>query len=92
MTDRDLYGLAVDFLADLHTRSLAETTTVVPTYNDDGLLVEAFQFTHWYLPSVGADVTEGLEAEYLDILRRIIDIARAGFLNILYCAISTSTT
>ncbi|MCR9256542.1 MAG: phosphotransferase [Alphaproteobacteria bacterium] len=78
MTDRDLYGLAIDFLVDLHTRDLDQTETVIPAYTDDDLLVEAFLFTRWYLPGVGAKVTEALDDEFLQIMHEVLRLSRAG--------------
>jgi len=78
MTERDLYGLAIDFLADLHCRDMGASAVRVPDYSDDKLLIEAFHFTKWYLPGIGAKVSEKLEAEFLDILRQLLSLCRTG--------------
>ena len=73
-----LYALAVDVLIALHGR-FDETAADVPPYDDARLLDEAALLVDWYLPAVrGAVVTQAARAEYVNLWRDALTVARAA--------------
>lgn len=72
--EHDLYALAVDVLAYIHTlpqhRALPKG---IPGYDVEKLIDEALLFVDWYLPNViGAPLKDGLRAGYIDIWRHVL--------------------
>jgi aminoglycoside/choline kinase family phosphotransferase len=75
--ETELYGLAVDLLADLHARPQAMPPGV-PAFDDDRILTEAALLTDWYMPAVlGAELGAGGRAAYLDLWRKLLPLARS---------------
>ena len=72
-----LYGLAIDVLADLHSRR----TTLpegLPPYDEAKLLAEAALLTDWYCPAIfGRELDPANRVAYLDIWRSLVPLARA---------------
>ena len=60
----DLYGRAVDVLADLHRRPRSQALPAgLAPYDDEALLAEAFLFADWYLPAITGRPTEAAVRE-----------------------------
>jgi len=79
-SERDLYRLAVDVLADLHRRPLSAVLPdgLVPPYDDARLLAEARLLTDWYMPAVlgGAGPSADAIHEYEALWRAVFPAAR----------------
>jgi N-acetylmuramate 1-kinase len=78
------YGAAVDLLAALHREELPESLPVepgidykLPRYDLEALLIEAELLLDWYIPKLGAKVSDGKRDMYLalwrDALMPVID-------------------
>jgi aminoglycoside/choline kinase family phosphotransferase len=55
--ESDLYTLGVDLLIELH-RNARAIAVDLPSYDKDRLLTEASLLTDWYLPAIGAPVSQ----------------------------------
>jgi len=78
-TERELYALAVDLLADLHRRDLGAILSAIPDYDDGRLLAEAALLVDWYLPAMtGEPAAQRLRREYVDLWTSLFPAARAG--------------
>ena len=65
-----LYDIAVDALVHLHELSSAKTAPAdIPPYDMEKLLAEATLFVDWYMPAVGAPVTDDVRKDYEDAWR-----------------------
>ncbi len=74
--ERDLYGVAVDLLADLHRRP---APLDLPPYDDGRLLEEANLLTEWYLPAVsGSPPPTEVQLEYEALWRGLFPLARTS--------------
>ena len=76
------YAAAVDVLVALHTQQLPDTLPVaphvqhrLPGYDMDALLTEAGLLLDWYLPSLGATVSEAARAVYIAMWREVLQPA-----------------
>jgi hypothetical protein len=73
-----LYAMAIDVLIALHRRFDAAQTPWLPPYDDTRLLNEAALLVDWYLPAItGQPTPAALRAEYLDLWRPLLPVARA---------------
>jgi tRNA threonylcarbamoyl adenosine modification protein YjeE len=75
----DRYAVAVDVLVALHGRELPDTLPVapqvqhrLPRYDMDALLMEAELLLDWYLPSLGANVSEATRTVYVAMWREAL--------------------
>ncbi len=60
-----LYDIAVDTLVHLHELSSAKTAPPeIPPYDMETLLAEAMLFVDWYMPAVGAPVSDTVRKAY----------------------------
>ncbi len=76
--ERALYVMAVDVLIALHRRFDAAHAPWLPPYDDTRLLNEAALLVDWYLPAItGRQASPALRAEYLDLWRALLPVARA---------------
>ena len=76
-SERSLYRLAIDLLADLHGEADAAFPNGLPRYDDERLLTEAFLLPDWYIPAVtGAAISDEARQDYADQWRAIFPIAR----------------
>lgn len=71
-----LYGLAMDVLAELHSRADA-IPPGLPAYDDERLLAEATLLTDWYMPAIGREVSPAQRAEYVALWSELFPVARA---------------
>ena len=78
MTERDLYGLAIDMLADLHKKGRAEATTDIPPYSDELLMRESMLFIECFLPMMKYYATDEYVEAYQTMVRQLIQVSRAG--------------
>jgi tRNA threonylcarbamoyl adenosine modification protein YjeE len=76
------YGVAVDALAALHAQQLPQVLPVaphldyrIPPYDMDAFLIEAKLLLDWYLPRVGAGVTDSACAEFEALWRHALQTA-----------------
>lgn len=72
--ERALYALAVDVLGELHRHP---APIEAPPYDDQRLLTEAGLLPDWFLPAVGAAVSEQARAAWDDAWRALLPVARA---------------
>lgn len=72
--EAELYGLAVDVLAELHRHP---APIEVPPYDDQRLLTEAGLLPDWFLPAVGAAVSEPARAAWDAAWFDVIPAARS---------------
>jgi aminoglycoside/choline kinase family phosphotransferase len=76
--ERALYAMAIDVLIALHRRFDVAHTPWLPPYDDTRLLNEAALLVDWYLPAItGTPTPAALRAEYLDIWRALLPVARS---------------
>ena len=73
------YAAAVDVLIALHSQHLPDTLPVaphirhtLPRYDMDAMLMEAELLLDWYLPSLGAKITEATRAVYVALWREAL--------------------
>ncbi len=72
----DLYGVAVDLLADLHRHP---APLDLPPYDDGRLLEEANLLTEWYLPAVsGSAPPPAVKLEYEALWRGLFPLVRTA--------------
>jgi hypothetical protein len=77
--ERQLYGLAVDLLVELHRRFDAFRADGIPPYDETRLLAEAALLIDWYLPAIRGEPTpHPLRQEYLEIWRQLLPSAKAA--------------
>jgi tRNA threonylcarbamoyl adenosine modification protein YjeE len=76
------YAAAVDLLTALHGQRLPETLPVaphvqhrLPRYDMDALLMEAELLLDWYLPSLGAKISEATRTVYVAMWREALQAA-----------------
>ncbi|MCE2509375.1 MAG: phosphotransferase [Alphaproteobacteria bacterium] len=76
--EETLYALAIDLLADLHGRPLAEAVPPeLPAYTDQRFLDEALLFTDWFLPAMTGEATPAVVRESFAVLwPPLLDLAR----------------
>ena len=75
--EESLYVLAIDVLADLHSRP-QPIPDGLPPYDEAKLLAEAALLTDWYWPAVfGRELDPAQRVSYLDIWRSLVPLARA---------------
>ncbi len=73
-----LYGLAIDWLVDLHKRGVAALPAGLPRYDDERLLEEVSRFLLWYVPAVrNVPLSETAQKEWDAIWRALLPVARA---------------
>jgi hypothetical protein len=73
--EEPLYALAVDVLVALNRRFA--TAPALPPYDEARLLAEVALLVDWYLPAMtGAPADPGLRADYLDLWRVLLPLAR----------------
>ena len=73
-----LYGLAIDWLIDLHRRGAAAVPSSLPRYDDERMLEEAGRFILWYFPAVlGAPPSERAQREFESLWRGLLPVARS---------------
>jgi tRNA threonylcarbamoyl adenosine modification protein YjeE len=73
-----LYGLAIDWLIDLHRRGAAALPPGLPDYDDARLLEEVERFVLWYVPGVrGAAASESARRDFAAIWQSLLPVARA---------------
>jgi tRNA threonylcarbamoyl adenosine modification protein YjeE len=75
----DRYAAAVDVLVSLHGKTVSDTLPVspqveykIPRYDMPALLIEAELLLDWYLPHVGASVSEAARASYVNLWREAL--------------------
>jgi len=72
-----LYALAIDVLADLHSRS-GTLPEGLPQYDEARLLAEAALLTDWYWPAIfGRELDPASRVAYLETWRSLVPLARA---------------
>ena len=72
-----LYGLATDWLIDLHRRGAAALPADLPRYDDARLLEEVGRFLLWYVPAAtGAPCGEQAAREFNAVWRLLLPVAR----------------
>ncbi|HEY1719676.1 MAG TPA: phosphotransferase [Magnetospirillaceae bacterium] len=73
-----LYGLAIDWLVDLHKRGAAAIPHDLPRYDDARLIEEVSRFLLWYVPAVRpTPLSEGAQKDFDAIWRALLPVARA---------------
>jgi aminoglycoside/choline kinase family phosphotransferase len=76
--ESELYGLAIDLLADLHDRFDPDSAPDIPPFSDDVMLEGVGRFLLWFLPAVtGRPVPDEVAAGYEAMWRRVLPLARA---------------
>ena len=73
------YATAVDLLIALHSQQLPDTLPVaphvehkLPRYDLDAMLMEVELLLDWYLPSLGAKVSDGARVAYVAMWRELL--------------------
>jgi len=78
-SERELYCLAGDLLADLAGRDIGPIHGRLPPYDDAKLLQETLLFVDWYLrPGVGLAIDEAARDDYIAAWRAVLPAARCG--------------
>jgi aminoglycoside/choline kinase family phosphotransferase len=72
------YGLAIDWLVDLHRRGAAAIPQDLPAYDDAKLLEEVGRFLLWYVPAVNSTpLSDAAAGRWAAIWRALLPVARA---------------